>query len=75
MVWCPKMTALLNLRCTYLSELARGQGLGTEPHPNQPAGVTRVVDLCAAPGSWSQVLSRRLKYADNSPKGTAGNES
>jgi len=23
-------------------------------------GVTRAVDLCAAPGSWSQVLSRRL---------------
>jgi len=24
------------------------------------AGVTRAVDLCAAPGSWSQVLSRKL---------------
>lgn len=24
-------------------------------------GVTKAVDLCAAPGSWSQVLSRRLK--------------
>lgn len=24
-------------------------------------GVTRAVDLCAAPGSWSQVLSRKLK--------------
>jgi len=28
-------------------------------------GVTRAVDLCAAPGSWSQVLSKRL-YADKS---------
>jgi tRNA (cytidine32/guanosine34-2'-O)-methyltransferase len=24
------------------------------------SGVRRAVDLCAAPGSWSQVLSRRL---------------
>ncbi|KAK6010244.1 hypothetical protein OSTOST_24742, partial [Ostertagia ostertagi] len=23
-------------------------------------GVTKAVDLCAAPGSWSQVLSKRL---------------
>ena len=25
------------------------------------SGVTRAVDLCAAPGSWSQVLARRLR--------------
>lgn len=24
-------------------------------------GVKRAVDLCAAPGSWSQVLSEKLK--------------
>jgi tRNA (cytidine32/guanosine34-2'-O)-methyltransferase len=28
------------------------------------AGVRRAVDLCAAPGSWSQVLSRRLRSDD-----------
>ncbi|XP_038638068.1 putative tRNA (cytidine(32)/guanosine(34)-2'-O)-methyltransferase [Scyliorhinus canicula] len=27
-------------------------------------GVCRAVDLCAAPGSWSQVLSRKLKRED-----------
>ena len=26
--------------------------------------VERAVDLCAAPGSWSQVLARRLKTAE-----------
>jgi tRNA (cytidine32/guanosine34-2'-O)-methyltransferase len=30
-------------------------------------GVTRAVDLCAAPGSWSQVLSDRLESTDQDP--------
>ena len=30
-------------------------------------GVTRAVDLCAAPGSWSQVLSDRLVSDDANP--------
>ena len=33
-------------------------------------GVTRAVDLCAAPGSWSQVLSNRL-YASDEERKTA----
>ncbi|XP_003742681.1 putative tRNA (cytidine(32)/guanosine(34)-2'-O)-methyltransferase [Galendromus occidentalis] len=37
-------------------------------HFNIFEGVKRVVDLCAAPGSWSQVLSRKLR------KGNAHNE-
>ncbi|XP_012265683.2 putative tRNA (cytidine(32)/guanosine(34)-2'-O)-methyltransferase [Athalia rosae] len=28
-------------------------------------GVTKAVDLCAAPGSWSQVLSRKLNKSDD----------
>ncbi|PIK32928.1 hypothetical protein BSL78_30260 [Apostichopus japonicus] len=31
-------------------------------------GVTKAVDLCAAPGSWSQVLSRRLRDDDDDSK-------
>ena len=31
-------------------------------------GVTRAVDLCAAPGSWSQVLSNRLYGSDEERK-------
>jgi len=31
-------------------------------------GVERAVDLCAAPGSWSQVLARRLKVANDESK-------
>ncbi len=31
-----------------------------EFHLLDPAVVQRVVDLCAAPGSWSQVLRQRL---------------
>jgi 23S rRNA U2552 (ribose-2'-O)-methylase RlmE/FtsJ len=33
-------------------------------------GVQRAVDLCAAPGSWSQLLSRKLYHPDDS--GSAG---
>ena len=32
-------------------------------------GVHRAVDLCAAPGSWSQVLSRRLYDNSSSSRG------
>jgi len=32
------------------------------------AGVVRAVDLCAAPGSWSQVLSRRLRQENSAAK-------
>ncbi|XP_067941654.1 tRNA (cytidine(32)/guanosine(34)-2'-O)-methyltransferase-like [Watersipora subatra] len=32
-------------------------------------GVSKVVDLCAAPGSWSQYLSRQLRTEESSSKG------
>ncbi|KAM9814918.1 putative tRNA (cytidine(32)/guanosine(34)-2'-O)-methyltransferase isoform X1 [Syngnathus typhle] len=32
-------------------------------------GVNRAVDLCAAPGSWSQVLSRKLRYHGEKSEG------
>ncbi|GLD71715.1 putative tRNA (cytidine(32)/guanosine(34)-2'-O)-methyltransferase isoform X1, partial [Lates japonicus] len=35
-------------------------------------GVNRAVDLCAAPGSWSQVLSRKLRGREE--KGDGGEE-
>ncbi|GAA5975450.1 hypothetical protein JCM11641_004267 [Rhodosporidiobolus odoratus] len=34
-------------------------------------GVERCVDLCAAPGSWSQVLSQKLNAATPAPDGSA----
>lgn len=37
-------------------------------HFNIFDGVSRVVDLCAAPGSWSQVLSRELNKDENRSK-------
>uniref|UniRef100_A0A3B5BLL6 Putative tRNA (cytidine(32)/guanosine(34)-2'-O)-methyltransferase n=1 Tax=Stegastes partitus TaxID=144197 RepID=A0A3B5BLL6_9TELE len=38
-------------------------------------GVNRAVDLCAAPGSWSQVLSRKLRgQEEKGEKGEAGEE-
>ncbi|XP_044050036.1 putative tRNA (cytidine(32)/guanosine(34)-2'-O)-methyltransferase isoform X4 [Siniperca chuatsi] len=38
-------------------------------------GVNRAVDLCAAPGSWSQVLSRKLRVlGEKGEKGEGGEE-
>mmetsp|Transcript_19828 Transcript_19828/g.40839 ORF Transcript_19828/g.40839 Transcript_19828/m.40839 type:complete len:316 (+) Transcript_19828:132-1079(+) len=37
-------------------------------------GVTRAVDLCAAPGSWSQVLSDKLAASKQNPSGDDGDD-
>ena len=44
-----------------LSCQGQGEGRGSA-RTCAPTDVHRAVDLCAAPGSWSQVLSRRLAY-------------
>ncbi|XP_015241983.1 PREDICTED: putative tRNA (cytidine(32)/guanosine(34)-2'-O)-methyltransferase [Cyprinodon variegatus] len=38
------------------------------------SGVTRAVDLCAAPGSWSQVLSRKLRGGEGGEEKSDGRE-
>jgi len=40
-------------------------GSGTTTASTTPCSVRRAVDLCAAPGSWSQVLADRLQVQDN----------
>lgn len=38
------------------------------------SGVNRAVDLCAAPGSWSQVLSRKLRGQEEKAEKAEGGE-
>lgn len=54
----PSQTHCLRSACPQC-DLSAVSELHAQP-PGVGAGVHNVVDLCSAPGSWSQVLSRRL---------------
>ena len=50
-----------DLHCKPQNKSSLPQLLQVDEEFNIFEGVKRVVDLCAAPGSWSQVLTQKLK--------------